>query len=244
MEQRRRRRTAPRLAGLLACAAVPVLLVSGCSSGSGGGDGSGAKATSPSGTKTGANGGASGGTSSATAAPAKFATLPAPCKAVTKATVTALVPKAKSPAGTAEKSGDLQSRGSCHWTGNGTDGYQYRWLSVTLQRFGNDPQLGSGEEQATKRFTTQLQEVGKAAYGAPTSPVTGIGDQAAQVSGRTTVAKVTSQNDTVLVRAGNVLVLVEYDGAGLEGKKNPSADTMKSGAQRAAKEAVAALAAG
>lgn len=243
MEQRRRRRTAPRLAGLLACAAVPVLLVSGCSSGSGGGDGSGAKATSPSGTKTGANGGASGGTSSA-AAPAKFATLPAPCKAVTKATVTALVPKAKSPAGTAEKSGDLQSRGSCHWTGNGTDGYQYRWLSVTLQRFGNDPQLGSGEEQATKRFTTQLQEVGKAAYGAPTSPVTGIGDQAAQVSGRTTVAKVTSQNDTVLVRAGNVLVLVEYDGAGLEGKKNPSADTMKSGAQRAAKEAVAALAAG
>jgi hypothetical protein len=36
---------------------------------------------------------------------------------------------------------------------------------------------------------------------------------------------------------------VEYDGAGLVGKKNPSAATVVSGAERAAKDAVAALAA-
>ena len=73
--------------------------------------------------------------------------------------------------------------------------------------------------------------------------MTGAGDQASQVSGKATVAKVTSQNDTVLARTGNVVVLVEFDGAGLVGKKNPSAQTMQSGAQRVIKEAVAAVAA-
>ena len=36
-------------------------------------------------------------------------------------------------------------------------------------------------------------------------------------------------------------MIVEYNGAGLEGKKNPSASTVVSGAQRAAKDAVAAV---
>lgn len=232
MEQRRRR-TAPRLATLLACAAVPAMLIAGCSSGSGSGskDG-GAKATAS----------AQATPTTPALAPARFATLPPSCKAVTRATVTALVPKAKNSGGTEAKSSDIQSRGGCSWTGNGKDGYQYRWLSVTMQRFSNSPELGSAEEQAKKRFADQLADLGRLP-GTATTALTGLGDQAGSVSGKATVAKVTSQNDTVVVRTGNVVLIIEFNGAGLEGKKNPSANTVRSGAERAAKDAVAAVAA-
>jgi hypothetical protein len=234
----RPRRTAPRLAGgLLACAVLPAMLIAGCSSG--GSDGSDAGKDSPS-ASTGA--GAGSGTPTPTVAPVKYAALPASCKAVSASTVAALVPKAKNPKGTVATSSDAATRGGCSWTGNGKDGYQYRWLSVTLQRFANDPQLGSGEQQAQKRYAQQVGELG-AVKGFRSTAVTGIGDRATSVAGRATVAKVTSQNDTVVALSGNVVVLVEYDGAGLVGKKNPSAATVVSGAERAAKDAVAALAA-
>ncbi|MEE4541987.1 DUF3558 family protein [Streptomyces sp. V4-01] len=235
----RRRRTAPRLAGgLLACAVVPAMLLTGCSSGSGGSD-----ASDSSGSASTTSAGASGSTSAEpTLAAVKYATLPDSCKAVTASTVAALVPKAKSARGTAAKSSDPGTRGGCSWTGNGSDGYQYRWLSVTLQRFPSDPQLGSGEKQAQNSYTQQAGALGRV-KGATTSPLTVPGDQAVSVAGLTTVAKVTSQNDTVIARSGNVVVLVEYSGAGLVGKKNPSARTIISGAQHAAENAVAALAA-
>jgi hypothetical protein len=156
--------------------------------------------------------------------------------------VEALVPKAKTPGGTAVKSDDINARGGCSWTGNGKDGYQYRWLSVTLQRFTSSTALGSAEDQAKKRYTEQVGTLNQVS-GATSSTLTGLGDQAASVGSRATVAKVTSQNDSVVVRSGNVVVLVEYNGAGLEGKKNPSAATVSSGAQRAAKDALAAVAA-
>jgi hypothetical protein len=140
------------------------------------------------------------------------------------------------------KSDDITSRGGCSWTGNGKDGYQYRWLSVTLQRFDSSAALGSAENQAKKRFTEQVGTLNQAS-GAVSSAVSGLGDQATSVGGKATVSKVTSQNDTVVVRSGNVVVLVEYNGAGLEGKKNPSASTVLSGAERAAKDALAAVAA-
>lgn len=228
----RRRRTASRLAGgLVACAVVPALLA-GCSSGSGGSD-SGSDAA-----------GSATPTTSAPPplAPVKYATLPDSCKAATAATVGALVPKVKDARGDAATTSDLQTRSGCSWTGNGKDGYQYRWLSVTLQRFPSDPQLGSGEDQARSRYTDEVRDLGAAA-GFTASPVTGVGDQATSVAGKATVAKVTSQNDTVVARSGNVVVIVEYNGAGLVGKKNPSAQTVVSGAERAAKDAVASLAA-
>lgn len=234
----RPRRTAPRLAGgLLACAVVPAMLIAGCSSGGSGGSDAGKDSASAS---TGA--GAGSGTPTPTVAPVKYAALPASCKAVTASTVAALVPKAKNSQGTVATSSDTATRGGCSWTGNGKDGYQYRWLSVTLQRFANDPQLGSGEQQAQKRYAQQVGELG-AVKGFNSTAVTGIGDRATSVAGRATVAKVTSQNDTVVALSGNVVVLVEYDGAGLVGKKNPSAATVVSGAERAAKDVVAALAA-
>ncbi|MBY8878196.1 DUF3558 domain-containing protein [Actinacidiphila acidipaludis] len=233
----RRRRTAPRLAGLLVCAAVPALLVSGCSSGSG--SGSDSAGTSPSGS---AGSSGASGTTSPTVAPGKYRTLPSACAALTKSTVSALVPKAKSTGGSAAKSSAAQSRGGCSWTGNGSDGYQYRWLSVTLQRFDSDPQLGTGDDQAKKRYSDQVSTLG-AVKGFTEAPAAGVGDQATSVAGQATVAHILSQNDTVVARTGNVVVIVEYNGAGLEGKKNPGASTVNSGALRAVKEAVAAVAA-
>ncbi|MFF6960387.1 DUF3558 domain-containing protein [Streptomyces sp. NPDC008317] len=230
-----RRHTASRLALLLACAAVPAMALAGCSSGSGSSD---AKSSASSSTGS----GPSGGSATPTLAPAKFAALPASCKAITQATVNALVPKAKTPGGTPVKSDDITSRAGCSWTGNGKDGYQYRWLSVTLQRFTSSTALGTAEDQAKKRYTEQVGTLNQVP-GAASAPLTGLGDQAASVVSKATVAKVTSQNDSVVVRSGNVVVLVEFNGAGLEGKKNPSAGDVQSGAQRAAKEAVAAVAA-
>jgi hypothetical protein len=231
----RRRRNAPRVAGLLACAAVPAMLIAGCSSGSGGSSSGSDSGNSPSATAVGAS-------ATPAVAPVKYATLPDACKAVTASTVATLVPKVKDAKGSAARTSDLQSRGGCSWTGNGKDGYQYRWLSVALQRFASDPQLGSGETQAQKRYAQQVAALG-AVKGFTTAAISGIGDQAASVSGKATVSTVTSRNDTVVSRSGNVVMIVEYDGAGLVGKKNPSAGTVASGAERAAKDAAAAVAA-
>lgn len=243
MEQRRR--PAPRLAVLLAAATIPALLIAGCSSGSGGGSGGDSAKSTPttgSGTASG-TGGTTAEAPTTPAVPVKYAALPASCKSVTAATVSALVPKAKTSGGTEAKSSDIASRGGCSWTGNGKDGYQYRWLSVALQRFSNDAQLGAGEAQAKKQFGEQVAALAKLPGGAVTSPLTGLGDQASMLHGRATIAKITSQNATVVARTGNVVVIVELDGAGLEGKKNPSSQTVRSGAQRAAKDVVAAVAA-
>jgi hypothetical protein len=226
--ERRRRISPRRLAGLLACAAVPALLATACSSGSSGSSGKDAASTP-----------AVKPTTPAVAA-AQFKNLPASCKTVTKATVSALVPKAKSSDGTETKSSDIGTRSGCSWTGNGSDGYQYRWLAVTLQRFDSSAQVGSAEDQAKKRFTDEVDALGKV-HGVTTSTVSGVGDQASSVSGKATVSKVTSQNDTVVTRTGNVVLIIDFNGAGLEGKKNPSAKTVDGDAQRAAKDAVASV---
>jgi hypothetical protein len=242
--ERRRRRTAPRRALLLACAAaVPALLLAGCSSGGSGSQTGGTSSDGKGGTGD-TSKSASAGATQTTApalAPAKFATLPDACGSVGKDTVAALVPKVKAAAGKPTAGDDDHARSGCSWTGNGTDGYQYRWLAVTLQRFDSTP-TSSAEDQAKERFTDQVASLGKVP-GASTTAVTGVGDQATTVAAKATVVKVTSQNATLLARTGNVVVIVEYDGAGLEGKKNPSAATVDGGALRAAKEAVAAVAA-
>jgi hypothetical protein len=233
--------TATRLAALLACAIVPAVLMSGCSSGGGSGSGDSGKGGTPS--ASGATAGArAGGTASPALAPVTYGTLPDACGSVTAATVSSLVPKAKSAKGTPAHSSDPGSRGGCSWTGDGKDGYQYRWLSVTLQRFSSDPQLGSGDAQAAKRYADQVRTLG-AVKGFTSTAVSGLGDQATSVAGQATVAKIISQNDTVVIRQANVVVLVEYNGAGLVGKRNPTASTVNSGAQRAAKDVAAAVAA-
>ncbi|WUH91615.1 DUF3558 domain-containing protein [Streptomyces sp. NBC_00433] len=229
--ERPRRRTAPRPALLLACAvAVPAMLLAGCSSGGGSGsdDSDASKGTAGSATPT-----------TPALAPAKYADLPGGCATVGKATVAALVPKAKTAGGTPALTDDTATRAGCSWTGNGSDGFQYRWLSVTLQRFTSSATT-SAEQQAKERFTDQVALLGKVP-GAATSAVTRIGDQASSVTAKATVAKVTSQNDTLVARVGNVVVIVEYNGAGLVGKKNPTASVVRTGAERAAKDVVTAI---
>lgn len=236
--ERRRRTSKRRLAVLLAGATVPALLVAGCSSGSGGSSGS----DSGGGKDSSAAAGPSA-TTTPPPAPGRFATLPSSCKTLTKDTVSSLVPKAKHSGGTTtDTAGSGSTRGGCSWTGNGKDGFQYRWLAVSLERYDSSPQLGAADLQAHKRFTDEIAALGKAP-GTTATGVTGLGDEARSISGKATVAKVTSQNDTVVVRTGNVILIVEYNGAGLEGKKNPSAKSVQSDAERAAKDAVASVAA-
>jgi hypothetical protein len=229
-------RPAPRLARLLACAAVvPVMLVAGCSSGS---DGSGDKDS------------ASGGDAkksatpspSATVAPAKFDKLPQPCETLAGKTVEELVPKAKSKSGTAGKSGDLGARATCSW--NGLDGFQYRWLDVSFQRFDSDPTLGSGESRAKDHFAKQVDGV-KSTPGAKdvkTGTAAEIGDQATTFSYDLKKGDDDFKNQTVIARTANVVITLNYNGTGYEDAKAPKAADMLKDAEGAAKKAVAAVA--
>jgi hypothetical protein len=221
-------RSAPRIARVLACAAVPVLLAAGCSSGS---DTSGKSSPSASGSAR----------TSASAAPAaaKFTKLPDPCTSVTQATVARLVPKAKSAAGTAAKSSDAAARGGCSW--NGLDGYQFRWLDVALQRFDSTKGVGSGEEQAKQRFTEQAAAAARV-QGATSTKADGVGDEATVVSAPVEKDKLHYQDETVIARTGNVVVILSHNGAGFEDAKTPGADQLMKDAIAAAKEAVASVA--
>ncbi|MFF2780864.1 DUF3558 domain-containing protein [Streptomyces sp. NPDC058052] len=241
-------RSAPRLTRILAAAAVPVMLVvAGCSSdsGSGGGNGSG---------DTGAAQGKASATASATPSPtptvepAKFAKLPRACKAVTAKTTAALVPKAKSAKGTEAASTDLSHRGGCSWNGlqdKGVKGSQYRWLDVSFYRYDSEVSLGSGQARAQENFAKELGKV-QATTGAKkmsTATTTGIGDEAKTV---TYTVRKTGEDflyASVVARTGNVLVLLSYNGAGYAGAPAPDAKKIVEGATKAAKEAVAAVAA-
>lgn len=221
-------RSAPRIARVLACAAVPVLLIAGCSSGSDSGK------KSPDGT------GSAKSSASATPAAAKFAKLPDPCKAVTQATVTRLVPKVKIAAGTPAKSSDASARGGCSW--NGLDGYQFRWLDVALQRFDSASGIGSGEDQAKKRFTEQVAAAAQI-KGSTSTKADGVGDEATVISAPVEKDKLKWQDETVVARTGNVIVILSHNGAGFEDDKIPAADPLLKNAVAAAKEAVASVAA-
>ncbi|MEU3654338.1 DUF3558 domain-containing protein [Streptomyces sp. NPDC032161] len=235
-------RSAPRLTRILACAAVPVMLVvAGCSSDSGDKDtkdsGSPSSSTAPDAPK-----------SEPTVEPAKFAQLPNPCTSVGKKTITSLVPEAKPKNGTAAKSSDISYRAGCSWNGlddKGVKGSQYRWLDVGFTRFDSDQTLGSGAERAQQDFTKQVVKA-KAAEGAKKvaeAPVTGIGEQASRITYDLTKTSEDFKYATVVARTGNVVVTLTYNGAGYAGSKTPSAEDILKGAEKAAKEAVAAVAA-
>ncbi|MCX5111266.1 DUF3558 domain-containing protein [Streptomyces sp. NBC_00378] len=235
-------RSAPRLSRILACAAVPVMLVvAGCSSDSDGGkkdSGSSASSAAPSASKK----------AEPTVEPAKFAQLPDPCKSITRKTVTSLVPSAKSKNGTATKSSDLTSRAGCSWNGlddNGVKGSQYRWLDVGFTRFDSDQALGSGAKRAQQDFAKQVDKA-KAAEGAKKvaeTPADGIGDQATTVTYDLAKTSEDFKYATVVARTENVVITLTYNGAGYAGAKTPSADDIRKGAEKAAKEVVAAVAA-
>ncbi|MER6255139.1 DUF3558 family protein [Streptomyces sp. NPDC001584] len=234
-------RSASRLTRVLACAAVPVILtVAGCSSDSG-------KDTSSNGEKK------SGSSSSAKPSPksskvlekAAFATLPDPCKALATATIGTLVPEAKDKNGTATKSNDLATRASCSWNGldeDGLKGSQYRWLSLSFFRYDSHATLGDAnkraEEQYNKEVGTAKTEEG--AQDPQTEAVAGIGDQATSVIYKAK-KDVDSFNTSIVARAQNVVIRLDYNGAAYEGAGAPDHAKLLQDAITAAKEAVASV---
>ncbi|MGV9402068.1 DUF3558 family protein [Streptomyces sp. NPDC003667] len=238
---------AKRLRRALVCAAaVPaVLITAACSSDSGD---SSDKAGDSGATRT---AGSSSATPSASASPtvraAAYRKLPDSCAVLSKKTLTDLVPKgAKS--GKEGSSDDTTTRASCSWSSldnNGVKGSQFRWLNVSLLRFDSDAARGSGDEQAHAYLARQVEDA-KAVSGAKNTksePVAGTGAEATLVRYDLKKKEGTFKQQTVVARVENVVVTLDYNGAGLAGEKTPSADDLSKDAQKAVKEAVASVSA-
>lgn len=230
-------RPAQRLTRILACAAaVPVILVAaGCSSDSGSGDDEGAKPSST-----------AGATASKAPAAAAYAKLPDPCTSLTSKTRDALVPEADAKSGKAGQSDDTSLRANCSWSSldnNGVKGSQFRWLNVSLLRFASDASRGSGDKQAGDYVGKQVAaaKATEGATGVQTEPVAATGDEATLVRYDLKKKEGSFKQQTVVARVKNVVVTVDYDGAGLAGEKTPNADDLVKDAEQAAKDAVNAV---
>ncbi|MBR8643122.1 DUF3558 family protein [Streptomyces tuirus] len=232
-----REERAKRLNRVLVCAAaVPVMLVAaGCSSDSGSGDSTDKAA------KAAASASAS---PSPTVQAAAYGKLPEPCEALSKKTLKDLVPESKS--GKEGKSDDISTRANCSWNSldnNGVKGSQFRWLNVSMLRFESDAARGPADKLAQEYYTKQVQDA-QAVEGAKSTksePVSGTGDQATAVRYDLKKKEGTFKQQTVVARVENVVVTLDYNGAGLAGDKTPSAGDLMKDAKKAAKEAVEAV---
>ncbi|MFE6625314.1 DUF3558 family protein [Streptomyces sp. NPDC057740] len=224
---------------LVGAAVVPVMLIAaGCSSDSGSDDGAGDGAKSSSASAE------ASASPSPTVQAAVYKSLPQPCKVLSKKTLEDLVPEAKSgKAGTSDEAG---TRGSCSWSSldnNGVKGSQFRWLNTSLLRFDSDVSRGSGEKQAREYFETQVQDARSVdgAKNTKSEPVAGVGDEATAVRYDLKKKEGSFKQVTAVARVENVVVTVDYNGAGFAGDKTPSSDTLNKLAQKAAKETVASV---
>jgi hypothetical protein len=241
-DQRSKRALVARRPGrLVACAlALPVMvLAAGCSSDSGSDDGAGGKGGDSSSS-------ASGASASPTVQAAAYRKLPGSCSVLSKKTLTSLVPKgAKS--GKEGTSDDTATRASCSWTSldnNGVKGSQFRWLNVSLLRFESDAQRGEGNQLAHTYYTKQVKDAQgiAGAKNTATQPVAGTGDEATLVRYDLKKKEGAFKQQTVVTRVENVVITIDYNGAGLAGEKTPSAKDLTKLAEQAAKEAVASVA--
>ncbi|MFD7435919.1 DUF3558 family protein [Streptomyces sp. NPDC059861] len=222
---------------LAGAAAVPVMLIAaGCSSDSGSGADAKQASESPAGASA---------SLSPTVEAAAYAKLPEPCSVLSKKTLEELVPEAGK-SGKEGNSDDVSVRAGCSWDSldnNGVKGSQFRWLNVSLLRFESDATRGAGEQRAQEYYEKQVADA-KAVEGAKntkTEQVTGTGDQAAAVRYDLKKKEGAFKQQTVVTRVENVVVTVDYNGAGLAGEKSPDADDLMKAARKAAKEAVAAV---
>ncbi|MDX3578902.1 MULTISPECIES: DUF3558 domain-containing protein [unclassified Streptomyces] len=225
---------------LAAAVAVPVMLIAaGCSSDSGSDDAS----------KDAAASAGAAADSAASAAPtvqaAAYQQLPKACAALSKKTLTELVPKGVT-SGKEGTTGDAADRASCSWSSlanNGVKGSQFRWLNVSLLRFESDATTGDGESQAKTYYAKQVKDsqAVAGATNAKSQPVAGAGDEATLVRYDLKKTEGAFKQQTVVARVENVVVTLDYNGAGLAGDKAPSADALAASAQKAAKEAVASV---
>jgi hypothetical protein len=93
-----------------------------------------------------------------------------------------------------------------------------------------------------KRYEEQIAGA-MAVEGAKSGPVAGLGDAATMVTAQVTKDKEQYREVTVVARTRNAVVILSYNGAGFESAKTPDAADIQKGAQTAAKEAVASVAA-
>lgn len=212
-----------------------MLVAAGCSSDSGSGDS----------TDKAAKAAASASSSpSPTVQAAAYDKLPEPCKALSKKTLKDLVPKGKS--GKEGKSDDISTRGSCSWNSldnNGVKGSQFRWLNVSMLRFESDVARGPADKLAQEYYEKQVQEAQAAegAKGVKSEPVAGTGDQATAVHYDLKKKEGTFKQQTIVARVENVVVTLDYNGAGLAGDKTPDEGDLLKDAKKAVKEAVDAV---
>ncbi|MDH6225684.1 DUF3558 domain-containing protein [Streptomyces sp. MJP52] len=223
---------------LTGAAVLPVVLVAaGCSS----------DAEPKADAKQSAGSGGSSAKPSPSVAPAAYEELPEACDALGKKTLGKLVPKGLK----TEKAGrtdDAGTRGSCTWNSlddNGVKGSQYRWLSVSLLRFDSSQVRGTGEEQAKEQYEALIADAKKTADAKKVAdkPVEGVGDEATLVTYDLKKKEGLFKQQTVVALVENVVVTLDYNGAGLAGEDAPSVKTLGERAADAAEEAVAKVAA-
>ncbi|MFE4409842.1 DUF3558 family protein [Streptomyces sp. NPDC056821] len=224
----------------LVCAiAVPVMLLAAACSSSDSGSGGGAKQTTAGDVKGSAS-------PSPTVQAAAYAKLPQACKVLSDKTLGELLPQgAKS--GKESASSDLSTRTGCSWNSldnNGVKGSQFRWLNVSLLRFESDVTRGTGEKQAHEFYQRQVQDARNVAnaQNAKSEPVSGTGDEATVVRYDLKKKEGAFKQQTVVARVENVVVTLDYNGAGLAGDSTPDANDLTKAAEKAAKEAVSAVA--
>ncbi|WP_251094438.1 DUF3558 domain-containing protein [Streptomyces sp. Caat 7-52] len=234
---------AKRLRRALVCAAaVPaVLITAACSSDSGD-----SKAKSGEETTRSADGGSQPSASaSPTVRAAAYQKLPEACSVVSKKTLTDLVPEG-SKSGKKGSSDDPSSRASCAWDSldnNGVKGSQFRWLNVALLRFDSDATRGAADEQAHAYYSQQVKDAQSVdgAKNVKVVPLSGTGAEASTVRYDLKKKEGLFKQQTVVARVENVVVTLDYNGAGLAGEKTPDADDLAKDAQKALKEVVAAV---
>ncbi|MFF0158566.1 DUF3558 family protein [Streptomyces sp. NPDC005263] len=242
-ERDQRERRAKSRSRVLVCAAVvpAVLVVAGCSSDSGSDN-----ASSQSGSSAGSPEASASASPSPTVQAAVYSSLPKPCAVVSKKTLGDLVPKGTK-SGKEGSSGDTATRAGCSWNSldnNGVKGSQFRWLNISMLRFESDTSRGSGDKQAQAYYEKQVQDAQSAegAKNAKSKQLAGAGDEATTVTYDLKKKEGSFKQQTVVTRAENVVITVDYNGAGLAGEKTPSAETLTKLAEKAAKETVAAVA--
>ncbi|MGW2569705.1 DUF3558 family protein [Streptomyces sp. NPDC001537] len=242
-DQRNRREKRARRSGrlLAGAVAVPVMVfAAGCSSDSGSGDG-------------GSKGASAGETAPATASTAPtvqaaaYKKLPDSCGVLSDKTLGSLVPKGVK-SGKAGKSGDTATRASCSWSSldnKGVKGSQFRWLNVSLLRFESDATRGEGDQLAHAYFEKQVKDAqgSQGAKNLKSEQVAGTGAEATLVRYDLKKKEGAFRQQTVVTRVENVVITLDYNGAGLAGEKTPDADGLVKLAEAAAKEAVASVAA-
>ncbi|WP_407704519.1 DUF3558 domain-containing protein [Streptomyces spongiae] len=215
-----------------------MLVAAGCSSDSGSGDDAAKESASPAAKES--------ATASANEVKAAaYAKLPEACTMLPKKTLEDLVPEGAKD-GKPINDGEPDVSGDCRWISldnNGVKGSQYRWLSVSLLLLESDASRGPGDERARAQFEKKVSEAQavEGAKGLKSESVTGTGDQATVVRYDLKKKEGTFKQQTVVVRAENVVITLDYNGAGLAGDKAPDADDLVKGAKAAAKEIVTAI---